>query len=135
MFHDEIAILRRPLEQGLNHLHLYILYLHCHIPLLPLLAVFFYLPLFHLLIFSLLVSIKDNNRLCNDSERPCYITSKKDELEGVIIFDFKNNIIAAHRLNEKDDYLELVRPDGIGVKLEDKEPKESLKKILKSMRK
>ena len=78
--------------------------------------------------------IKDNDRLCKDKDRPCYITYKKEELEGIIILDFKNNILAVHRLNEKDDYVDILRPDGIGVTIKGKEEKEKAKNKLRSIR-
>ena len=78
--------------------------------------------------------IKDNDRLCKDKDRPCYITYKKEELEGTIILDFKNNILAVHRLNENEDYVDITRPDGIGITLKGKEEKEKTKKILRSIR-
>ena len=79
--------------------------------------------------------IKKNMRSCTESENPCYITYKKEELEGIIRIDFKNNIIAVHRLNEDRDYAGLIRPDGVHVEFEGKEPKEKLKKLLKSVMK
>lgn len=79
--------------------------------------------------------IKENKRLCPESEQPCYITYKKDELEGVIKIDFKNDIIAVHRLNEECDYAKIVRPDGLNVEFEGKETKENFKKILEELRK
>lgn len=77
--------------------------------------------------------IKKNMRTCTESEKPCYITYKKEELEGIIRIDFKNNIIAVHRLNEDHDYAGIIRPDGVHVEFEGKEPKEKLKKLLKSL--
>ncbi len=78
--------------------------------------------------------IKDNNRLCKNKDQPCIITLKKEELEGIIIFDFKNNLMSVHRLNEEDDYVTMVRPDGIGVTTKGKEAKEEVKKLLRSIR-
>lgn len=84
--------------------------------------------------------IKDNKRLCAESDQPCYITFKKDEfkkdeLEGVITIDFKNNMITVNRLNEDYDYARIIMPDGVDIELKGKESKEKLKKIMKSMRK
>ena len=78
--------------------------------------------------------IKDNDRSCKDKDRSCYITYKKEELEGIIILDFKNNIIAAHRLNEKEDYVNIIRPDGVSINVKGKEEKEKTKKMLRSVR-
>ncbi len=78
--------------------------------------------------------IKDNSRKCKDKDMPCYITFKKDELEGTILLDFKNNIITVNRLNEKYDYAKIIRPDGVELTSKDKEEKEKIKKMLKSIR-
>lgn len=79
--------------------------------------------------------VKKNMRLCTESEKPCYITYKKGELEGIIRVDFKNNIITVYRLNEDRDYAGIISPDGIRVEFEGKEPKEKLKKLLESLMK
>lgn len=79
--------------------------------------------------------VKKNMRSCTESEKPCYITYKNEELEGTIRIDFKNNIMAVYRLNEDRDYAEVIRPDGVHVKFEGIEPKEKLKKLLKSLMK
>lgn len=78
--------------------------------------------------------IKDNDRLCKNKDRPCYIMYKKEELEGTILLDFKNNVITANRLNEEYDYAKIIRPDGIGITSKDKEEKEKIKKLLRSIR-
>lgn len=76
---------------------------------------------------------KKDTRSCSESERPCYMAFKKEELEGAIRIDFKNNIIIVNRFNEDHDYAGIIRPDGIHIEYEGKEPKEKLKKLLKSL--
>lgn len=78
--------------------------------------------------------IKDGDRLCKNKDRPCYMTYKKEELEGTILLDFKNNVITVHRLNEEDDYARFIRPDGVEITLKGEEEKEKAKKILRSIR-
>lgn len=78
--------------------------------------------------------VEKSNRLCNDKDRPCYMTFRREEIEGVILLDFKNNLIAVHKYNEEGDYARIVTPDGIDIKMDGKEPKEKIKKILKSIR-
>lgn len=78
--------------------------------------------------------MENDDRLCKNKDKPCYITLKKEELEGIIILDFKNNIITVQRLNEEDDYVTLVRPDGIDATAKGKEVKEKAKKMLRSIR-
>jgi hypothetical protein len=77
--------------------------------------------------------IKKTKRSCTESERPCYMTFKKEKLEGTIRIDFKNNIIIVNRLNEDHDYAGIIRPDGVHIEYEGKEAKEKLKKSLKSL--
>lgn len=77
--------------------------------------------------------IEKNDRLCHNKDKPCYITSREEETKGVILLDFKNNLIIVHKYDEEDDYARVITPDGIDVKMDGKEPKEKLKRILKSM--
>lgn len=78
--------------------------------------------------------VEKNDRLCNNKDKPCYITSRGEEIKGVILLDFKNNMIIVHKYGEKDEYVRFITPDGIDVKMDGKEPKEKLKKTLRSMR-
>lgn len=75
-----------------------------------------------------------SDRLCHNKDRPCYMTSRGEEIKGVILLDFKNNLIIVHKYDEEDDYARIVTPDGVDIKMDGKEPKEKLKKILKSIR-
>jgi len=78
--------------------------------------------------------VEKSDRLCNDKDRPCYMTFKKEEIEGTILLDFKHNLIAVHKYDEEDDYARVVIPEGIDIKMDGKEQKEKFKKILRSMR-
>jgi hypothetical protein len=79
------------------------------------------------------ICTKNDKRICSESERPCYMTFKKEKLEGIIRIDFKNAIIIVNRLNEDHDYAGIIRPDGVHIEYEGKEVKEQLKKSLKSL--
>ena len=78
--------------------------------------------------------IDSNYRLCDNKDKPCYITSKGEYIEGIIILDFKNNIITAHKFHEKEEYVRVITPNGVDIKMDGKEPKEKLKKVLRSIR-
>lgn len=78
--------------------------------------------------------VEKSDRLCHNKDQPCYITSRGEGIKGVIILDFKNNLIVVHKYGEKDEYVRVVTPEGIDIKMDGKEPKEKLKKILKSIR-
>lgn len=78
--------------------------------------------------------VKKDDRLCHNKDKPCYITSRGERIEGIILLDFKNNLVILYKFGEKDEYARIVTPEGIDVKMDGREPKEKLKKILKSMR-
>jgi Mn-dependent DtxR family transcriptional regulator len=42
--------------------------------------------------------------------------------------------VSVHRLNEKDDYVTIIRPDGVGMTTKGKEEKEEIKELLRSIR-
>lgn len=75
-----------------------------------------------------------SGRLCGNKDKPCYITSRGEEIKGVILLDFKNNLVVVHKYGEEGEYARVVTPDGIDIKMDGKEPKEKLKKMLKSIR-